>query len=43
MADREEMALSFGSQASTYEAGRPNYPLETVEWMMQPVHHAGRA
>ena len=28
MADREEMSLSFGSEASTYEAGRPSYPAE---------------
>ncbi|WP_457101596.1 class I SAM-dependent methyltransferase [Microbacterium sp. P5_E9] len=43
MADREEMALSFGSQASRYEVGRPDYPVEAVEWMLQPVHHDGRA
>ena len=43
MADREEMALSFGSRATTYEVGRPDYPLEAVEWMLQPVHHPGRA
>ena len=43
MADREEMALSFGSEASAYEAGRPDYPLEVVEWMLQPVRHDGRA
>jgi len=43
MADREEMSLSFGSQASTYEAGRPGYPVEAVAWLLGPVHHEGRA
>ena len=43
MADREEMSLSFGSEASTYEAGRPSYPAEAVAWMLKPVHHEGRA
>ena len=43
MADREEMSLSFGSEASTYEAGRPGYPVEAVAWLLQPVHHEGRA
>jgi SAM-dependent methyltransferase len=43
MADREEMSVSFGSEASTYEAGRPGYPVEAVAWLLQPVHHEGRA
>ena len=43
MADREEMSLSFGSEARTYEAGRPGYPIEAVAWLLEPVHHEGRA
>ncbi|WP_243073517.1 class I SAM-dependent methyltransferase [Microbacterium sp. SS28] len=37
MASREEMSTSFGSAAGAYESGRPDYPLEAVEWMLQPV------
>ncbi|GAA1958539.1 class I SAM-dependent methyltransferase [Microbacterium deminutum] len=43
MASREEMSTSFGGEAGTYEAGRPDYPPEAVAWMLQPVHHEGRA
>src|SRR5688572_1750122 len=43
MADREEMSLSFGSAAGAYESGRPDYPREAVEWLLEPVHIAGRA
>lgn len=43
MADREEMSLSFGSAAGAYESGRPEYPREAVEWLLEPVHVAGRA
>lgn len=34
------MSTSFGTAASTYEASRPQYPMEAVEWMLAPV--AGR-
>ena len=37
MASNEEMSLSFGSEAQTYEAGRPDYPIQAVDWMLQPV------
>lgn len=40
MASREEMSTSFGSAAGSYESGRPNYPSEAVEWMLQPVRGA---
>jgi SAM-dependent methyltransferase len=43
MASREEMSRSFGSAAAAYEAGRPDYPREAVDWMLAPVHHPGRA
>jgi SAM-dependent methyltransferase len=43
MASREEMARSFGAEASAYEAARPEYPLEAVAWMLEPVRAAGRA
>ena len=35
--------MSFGSEAGTYEAGRPGYPTEPVAWMLEPVRHEGRA
>ena len=31
------MARSFGVAASTYESGRPDYPIEAVRWMLDPV------
>jgi SAM-dependent methyltransferase len=37
MATRDEMARSFGVAASTYESGRPDYPIEAVRWMLDPV------
>jgi SAM-dependent methyltransferase len=43
MAGREEMSRSFGSAASAYEAGRPQYPSEAVAWMLEPVRREGRA
>jgi SAM-dependent methyltransferase len=42
MASREEMSLSFGSEAATYEAGRPDYPAEAVAWMLQPAREPRR-
>lgn len=44
MARREQMSTSFGSVAGVYEIGRPDYPAEAVEWMLQPVRgpHAPR-
>ncbi|WP_417563621.1 class I SAM-dependent methyltransferase [Microbacterium sp.] len=41
MATREEMSRSFGSAATAYEAGRPEYPDAAVEWMLEPVAAAG--
>ena len=41
MASREEMSTSFGSEAGTYEAGRPDYPAEPVAWMLEPVRRRG--
>lgn len=40
MATRDEMSQSFGAAAGAYEAGRPGYPAEAVEWMLQPVRSA---
>lgn len=37
MADRAELSTSFGRRAATYERGRPDYPAEAVEWMLEPV------
>jgi len=43
MASREEMSLSFGAAASAYQSGRPDYPREAVDWMLEPVREHGRA
>ncbi|MET0734795.1 MAG: class I SAM-dependent methyltransferase [Microbacterium sp.] len=43
MAGREEMSTSFGAAAGAYESGRPGYPLEAVEWLLDPVRDADRA
>lgn len=43
MASREEMSTSFGAASGTYELGRPDYPPQAVEWMLQPVRDEGRA
>jgi SAM-dependent methyltransferase len=37
MASNEDMSMSFGTQARTYESGRPDYPIQAVDWMLQPV------
>jgi len=37
MATREEMSRSFGAATDAYETGRPEYPAEAVEWMLQPA------
>jgi SAM-dependent methyltransferase len=37
MAGNDEMARSFGSEAWTYETGRPDYPIQAVDWLLQPV------
>lgn len=37
MAADDEMARSFGAQAQTYEEGRPGYPVQSVDWLLQPV------
>ena len=37
MADgRTQRSLSFGSQAAAYERGRPSYPPEAIDWLLQP-------
>lgn len=42
MADRADLSTSFGAAAAVYEAGRPDYPAEAVEWMLEPAREAGR-
>lgn len=37
MASREEMSTSFGSAAGVYESGRPDYPREAVDWLLEPL------
>jgi len=43
MAGHEEMSRSFGSAAEAYQSGRPDYPREAVDWMLDPVHRHDRA
>jgi len=43
MASREEMSVSFGAAASAYQSGRPDYPREAVDWMLEPVREHGRS
>ena len=43
MADREEMSTSFGAVARAYEAGRPEYPREAVEWLLAPARREAHA
>jgi len=33
----DEMATSFGAEADAYEVGRPDYPIQAVEWLLEPV------
>ncbi|MDQ1128136.1 class I SAM-dependent methyltransferase [Microbacterium sp. SORGH_AS_0888] len=37
MADKETMARSFGAVAGQYESGRPDYPVEAVAWLLEPL------
>ena len=37
VATREEMSLSFGAAAGVYESGRPDYPVQAVAWMLEPI------
>ncbi len=43
MASREEMSRSFGSAASVYESGRPEYPADAVEWLLEPARREGHS
>ncbi|WP_344817834.1 class I SAM-dependent methyltransferase [Microbacterium soli] len=38
----DERATSFGAQADTYEAARPDYPFEAVAWMLAALPHDSR-
>ncbi|MBO0979272.1 class I SAM-dependent methyltransferase [Microbacterium sp. SD291] len=33
----DERATSFGAEAGSYEAGRPEYPFEAVAWMLETM------
>ena len=35
-------ATSFGVEADTYEAARPDYPFEAVAWMLERLPHGAR-
>ncbi len=43
MADRDELSTSFGAAAGAYQSGRPDYPREAVDWMLEPARAPGRA
>lgn len=43
MADRDELSTSFGAAAGAYHSGRPDYPREAVDWLIEPVRSSGRA
>ena len=43
MASREEMSRSFGSAAGIYHSGRPDYPREAADWLLEPVRDEGRS
>ncbi|WP_345803153.1 class I SAM-dependent methyltransferase [Microbacterium sp. AZCO] len=43
MASREEMSTSFGAAAGAYESGRPDYPRDAVDWLLEPIATAERA
>jgi SAM-dependent methyltransferase len=42
MTDHEQLSRSFGAAAGSYEAGRPDYPLEAVEWLLEPARLSDR-
>ncbi|TQJ31704.1 class I SAM-dependent methyltransferase [Microbacterium sp. SLBN-146] len=42
MTDHEDLSRSFGAAAGAYEAGRPDYPLEVVRWLLEPARLADR-
>lgn len=37
VATRDEMSRSFGAAAGVYDSGRPDYPVEAVSWMLEPI------
>ncbi|WP_415971638.1 class I SAM-dependent methyltransferase [Rhodococcus sp. 077-4] len=42
MVSRDNSSTSFGTAADVYEAARPQYQTEAVEWLLEPVLSAGR-
>lgn len=34
-ASRQRLSLSFGQEAAAYERGRPSYPPEAIDWLLQ--------
>ncbi|WP_402841537.1 class I SAM-dependent methyltransferase [Microbacterium sp. GXS0129] len=37
MVSHDDMSRSFGVAAELYQAGRPEYPVEAVAWMLEPA------
>ena len=37
MVSHDDMSRSFGVAADLYQAGRPEYPVEAVAWMLEPA------
>jgi len=40
VASDDELALSFGQDAATYESARPEYPRAAVDWALEPINAA---
>ncbi|WP_243224734.1 class I SAM-dependent methyltransferase [Microbacterium sp. CIAB417] len=38
----DSRATSFGAEAVSYEAGRPDYPFDAVAWMLEPLSPGSR-
>lgn len=38
----DSRATSFGAEADSYEAARPDYPFEAVAWMLERMPEGSR-
>lgn len=38
----DDLAQSFGAVAGVYESGRPGYPLEVAQWLLEPIASSTR-
>lgn len=42
MAEKSERALSFGTEATTYDGARPEYPAAAVAWLLKDIAQPAR-